>query len=803
MDSPKTIRLHSLFRWVIAKRYWIVGFYLFLLGPAVYFSLKVKQDNSTDRLIVKEDADFQNSQSFEKVFGKQEPVVLFFDTSNPFDPAVLSSLDTVHKALAELSSIQSTSILTIYNSLPGRSFDGTPESAEAIKHFVLPPSTDLFVKQGLVDLEKGFLSIQVLLISNNEEERRQALHQIDNVINIASQNSAITNIRKVGQLYVNDYLDQSTRRSGIQSFLLFGAFVIILNWLLYRSFRALLAFIIPLLVSTVLTVGYIGLTGGTFTIVSSLIPMTILITCTATLVYIHSRFVERPNDRPIDEHQVFSLANKFLACTASIFATAIGFAALVVSKIRPIREMGIWVAVGLIFTWIVLFTLFPALQKIFKTPTEQERKVAGQWFLRMVDRLPAFSYRFRYFLVGSTLLICIFGVVSLFGIPKILSPMRLQTNALEYINPKSKLYQDTKTLEKQMGGLSPTELWLIKKADAPKEAKHFNDLSTVLALNDFARSLENSQAFPARIFDYPTLLRMMNYFQSYLKSQTPTFGLSFSIPNDQLISTQGEWDEFINALPSLFQASPSLQSSLSGFVTLPKFEQTRISVFTKNMNYEDFLSFQTWIKTVFTGMQKVHPELGDFELKIVGSGPLQAKISHYLVPTLTESFGITVVIIFGAFLIVFRNGAARIMAMIPSLFAILAMFFVMRLFGMTLNIATILIASTVLGTSENDQIHFFYHYQEGKKDGSTTEKALKHTFLVAGRAIFFATLINAGGFLAFALADLPPIRQFGILSSLAFLFSMIADFTALPAALWMVFRERPDRRQSAKDSSNE
>ena len=36
------------------------------------------------------------------------------------------------------------------------------------------------------------------------------------------------------------------------------------------------------------------------------------------------------------------------------------------------------------------------------------------------------------------------------------------------------------------------------------------------------------------------------------------------------------------------------------------------------------------------------------------------------------------------------------------------------------------------------------------------------------------------------------MRQFGVLSALAFVLSMIADFTALPAALWILFRERPD-----------
>jgi predicted RND superfamily exporter protein len=72
------------------------------------------------------------------------------------------------------------------------------------------------------------------------------------------------------------------------------------------------------------------------------------------------------------------------------------------------------------------------------------------------------------------------------------------------------------------------------------------------------------------------------------------------------------------------------------------------------------------------------------------------------------------------------------------------------------------------------------------------EAALRHTLRIAGRAILFATLINAGGFLAFGLADLPPMRQFGMLAAVAFVLSMLADFTALPAALWILFRARPD-----------
>ena len=72
----------------------------------------------------------------------------------------------------------------------------------------------------------------------------------------------------------------------------------------------------------------------------------------------------------------------------------------------------------------------------------------------------------------------------------------------------------------------------------------------------------------------------------------------------------------------------------------------------------------------------------------------------------------------------------------------------------------------------------------------STDTALRHAMLIAGRPILFATLINASGFLALALSDLPPMRQFGIVSSSAFVLALLADFTALPGALWILSRNK-------------
>src|SRR5689334_20497994 len=127
--------------------------------------------------------------------------------------------------------------------------------------------------------------------------------------------------------------------------------------------------------------------------------------------------------------------------------------------------------------------------------------------------------------------------------------------------------------------------------------------------------------------------------------------------------------------------------------------------------------------------------------------------------------------------------------MIPSLLALLGSFLALRALGGSLNVATIIIATTVLGTTENDQIHFFHHMHE--RAGAGVEERMRHALHVSGRAIAFATLINAAGFLGLALSSFPPLRQFGLMTAAAFLLALVGDFTALPASLWIASGERP------------
>jgi predicted RND superfamily exporter protein len=423
--------------------------------------------------------------------------------------------------------------------------------------------------------------------------------------------------------------------------------------------------------------------------------------------------------------------------------------------------LGIWTSGGLVLGWIVCFTLYPALQSILCTPTRLKRKVAGGWVIKAADFIPRWSYRWRWPLVITASLLSLAGLFALTGIPGVLPGMQLETDALAYVDPDLPAARDTRHFSENVLGLVSADVWIT----TPEYG--VIDPAFLQALDRLGREIENDRDIGSVVGLLP-ILRLRTLLAASSSPGTPDDSANVDDLEMLLISEPG----------------------LSRWVDLESLGSTYLVVTTSAGSSTGMKDLGAVVERAWHAVAETESGLEGCSFRLAGAAVMQETIANHLVPTLVQSFAITFTIIFVTFILVFRSGPARLNAMVPSLFAILVTFLVMRLTGIPLNIATILIATTVLGVTENDQIHFFYHFLERRRTG-TTEEALAHTIRVAGHAILFATIINAGGFLALALSDLPPMRQFGIITSMAFALAMLADFTALPAALWIFFRERP------------
>jgi hypothetical protein len=755
--------LESLFRRIVASRRLIVAVCALLAVPAARLAIGIPSDDAIERMVVDSDPDVVATREFRRAFPERPTVLLLAETADPFAPAATAAIRALEQAIGRVSGAEPVSAISIAERLrPGVSSVDRGDELRA-----LLTGTPFFRRQGLIG--DGFLGLAVELDAKAPTERSRTLAAIEAAVResgVASPGRPFTLVRRVGEAFTGAYLERETARAGRRYLPLFGLFVVALTYFLYRSWRALAAILLTLGACVLLGTATAGIFGFSTSIVSSLVPLMLMVTATASLVYLHSRFVDQPDGRDVDAHQLAALANKFLPVSASLFAAAVGFAALGVSRIRPVREMGLWTAAGMVVTWACCFTLFPALQKLFRTPTRRERALAGQWVLRSAETLPYWSYRWRWPLVGVALALAAAGAVALLGFPGWLAPMPMETDQLDYLPAHEPVAEDARFFESRVAGLKPLSLWITTSSGSVV------DPAFLAGLDDYASALERDPRVGS-VTGLPAILRLRRYAS----------GRGDTLPRGEALTAVAA------DLEQLLLQQPALRR----WVDMRTLAATRLDLLTTKGRRVEIGALAPELVRLWDECATRHPALDGSRLRVVGQGLLSQRIADHLVPTLVESFALTAAVIFVSFFLVFRSGPARLLAMIPSVFAVLVMFLVMRVFSIPLNVATILIATTVLGATENDQIHFFWHLQERRATGRTHE-ALVHAIRVAGSAIFFATVVNAGGFLALALAELPPMRQFGTLTATAFALSMLADFTALPAALWIVFRERPAPR---------
>jgi predicted RND superfamily exporter protein len=750
--SPKIVQL---FLHVLRARAWIAGAFLVLAAVGIYGAMRVPDDPAIERLVVAGDPVALATLEFDRLFPEGEQALIMLEAPDPLSLAALRAADRLEHQLAGIPRVEAHSLLDLYRRA-GPAGEISPAEAGLLRTFAT--GTPLFRRAGL--LGDHDIGIALELSVNSPAERDRALAAIDAlVLPLETSGGPFSKVRRVGSSWLDAWLERQTGAATARFMPLFGIFLMTLVLVIYRSWRALAAIILTLGTLVAIAMGLAHPFGWSHTVISTLVPLTVMVTTTATLVYVHSRYIEPDDAQTLLDHHARALANKFLPCTASMFATAVGFGALAISDIRPVREMGLWTASGLIVAWIGCFTLFPALQSLLRTPLRSEQAPVGKWFPGFVDALVPASRRYRWPFVGGAVVLMACGAAALFGIPGVFAPIALEMDVLTYVNPGERVAQDTRHFE-ESNGLDVVELWLQTPAG------HVLDPDFLRALEQFSHRLEGDARITA--IDGPTsVLRWARYVES---------------GSDQLPTSAPAWPKLAADLEQILLTTPGARR----YVDVTDLANARLSIRGRAKLFGRVGEMRTFVEHEWAAAQAADPALRAVRGRVVGKGVLGAEITQRLLPTLTQSFALTGSVIFLAFLMVFRSPSARLMTMIPSLFAILSVFLVMRLTGIPLNIATILIGSTILGATENDQIHFFYHFQEGRSSGTTA--ALQHAMLVAGRPILFATFINASGFLALALSDLPPMREFGIVASSAFVLALVADFTALPGALWILSR---------------
>ncbi len=322
-------RLDAGFAWIVRRRTPILVAYALLLAAAVVLAVGIRSDAGISGLIVPSDPDFVATREFERIFPDRPIVILLLEAEDPWRPEVLRQTEALEGALRAIPGVAPYSALDVYR----RTHPGfEPNRAGAAAYRAFATGTSFFGRQGLVG--DRFQGLVVGLDADGPARRDALLAAIDAAI-ARQPRDAVPTVRRIGAPYVEAWIERASREASVRWFPVFGLFVVALVLFLYRSWRTLVAVIVALGTAVALGVAVGRLLGFTFTVVSALVPLTVMVTTLANLVYVQSRFVDQPEGVDVEAHRIFALRNKLLPVTASTLAAVLGFAALTVSSIRP------------------------------------------------------------------------------------------------------------------------------------------------------------------------------------------------------------------------------------------------------------------------------------------------------------------------------------------------------------------------------------------------------------------------------------------------------------------------------------
>ena len=546
----------------------------------------------------------------------------------------------------------------------------------------------------------------------------------------------------IGSRSIDAALDESAAEIGRRYFPLLVLFAALL---LAASFREARAVVLPLAfvgACELLLLGAMGYAGVRLNLILAILPPIVFVIALASAVHLLLACRDREAEGMDGVAATLSTyADKGRAVAWTTLSTGVGFAALAVSPVGPVRALGIWAGVGIGLLGVGAFTLYPCLLALTHgRPGELPERRIERLAQRLGRALAGAAPRHR---TAVVLLYAGTAVAALAGVPR----LRVESNALAFLPADHPVRERTAALEARGIGVSTVELLLTARPDAPGLDSPAA-LAGLLALADALRA-------------EPALLGALSAGE-LLEAAARDSPLAGFLPDEALRA---------GALAAL-RADPPAARLLAPLLTADG-RRARMTLFVRTAGAEAIAPLRARAEAA---ARAAFPEA---EVTLSGQYLLLLDMQRYLLSTLAGSLAVTVPVLFATFLLLLRRVGLALRALAPNLWPVLAVFGLMGWTGVPLDVATVMVASVTLGLVVDDTIHTLAHYREEHERLGSAE-AIAGRLEQTAPAYLLTGLILIGGFGVCALSDFAPTARFGILSAAAIAVALAADLLLVP-----------------------
>lgn len=541
--------------------------------------------------------------------------------------------------------------------------------------------------------------------------------------------------------------------------------VVVMVVIFYLSFGTLRGVILPLLVVAaggVWSIGFMTLMGWKLTIVSVTIPPLVLAIGSSYSIHILNEYYRNASLGNENSDWLFDSVlhvNKTVLLAA--LTTIVGFVSLMTSSILPVKQFSVSVIVGIITCALMSLFLLPAvLSKLSFPAVKHIDKIRSGFFSSLMDRMGPFIYR-KVVIFGG-ILAALFVV---FMISK--GSITNQADYLEYFPADDPVIQHNAKILEYTGGAQALNITL----KAPEgEEKYFLRPDVLAAVSDLEIQLAEINNVQ-KVVSFSTMLK---------NGGRVMFG-KYEIPKSTgLIMLLSRYMKLVSGTGLDAEMISEDYNTMTIFLRV--YDQEHMKFITET----DIRALNEKV----IGLTAQHiPD--DVDSITWGDTVLFLSTSQIMNKEQTFSTVLSLFMVFIITAIIFRSFKFGIVSLVPLLTGIMCYYITMALFGIPMDMTTMLVTNIAIGVGVDDSIHFLLQFRrQMKKTEGNLSDAFSTTFSITGRPIVLTTLSIVAGLMVLCFASFKPLVYFGLLVSVSLLAAMIGTLVFLPVFIRLVHIKR-------------
>ena len=588
---------------------------------------------------------------------------------------------------------------------------------------------------------------------NKEDQNSELINYILGFIKPIKESNENLDIRLLGNPYL-DYISPRIVKAEmpvVMPLMLLLIFFIV--FLMIRSYVAVLATFVVILMSLIATFGSIGILGSPLNQMVTTIPILIITLALADCIHLFSiYFQNRVKGISSKESMEKSLEMNIQPLFLTTISTCIGFLCLNFIEVAPLRDFGNAVAIGIGFAFIFTIFFIAPIVSFFEVKTASK-----------VTKQTRFSTSVGSFILknGNKL---IFSITSISFLILLCIPMNeLDENPTQmYAEGFTSFSSDTLWLDEKLSVTFPVNFL------ATNEEGQVSDPDFLKILDKFSVWLEERE----QVNHVTSLANNMKNLNKSMHGDDPEWK---KIPENADLSAQYLF---------FYEMSLPMGLDLNSSISQDR-KSTKISATLKDMSANEFKEFNNEVLGYLqqNNLENMISEPSSF--RVIFTYMVEAIVNSLLYGLFIGILLITLII--GLF---FRSYLLPALSIFPNILPIGMGFGLWGLFVGDVGFMVAVGMGSTLGVIVDFTVHFLSKYELARKEfKKSVEESVIYSFETVGFALIIMTVVLALGFSVLNLVTFIPIQDFAKFSVICFTGGLIINFLFLPNLL-MKFDKR-------------